>query len=93
MFLIFTLTAASWPVRLILQSDLCFVFFLHYAFFVCCDLYSRSTSTSPKNASVTEELTLAIVVIPVSWGVMFAQSLQDELVVHEALDWFEKKGI
>lgn len=40
-----------------------------------------------------ETLTLAVVVIPVSRGVMLAESLQDELVVHEALDGFQQERV
>lgn len=38
-------------------------------------------------------LTFAVVKVPVSGGVMLAQSLQDELVVHEALDGLQQEGV
>lgn len=39
------------------------------------------------------ELTLAVVVIAVCGRVMLAQSLQDEFVVHEALDGLEQECV
>jgi len=38
-------------------------------------------------------LTLAVIVIAVAGRVMLAQSLQDELVVHEALDGLEQERV
>lgn len=38
-------------------------------------------------------LTLAVPVIPVSGGIMLAESLQDELVVHQTLDGFQQEGV
>lgn len=40
-----------------------------------------------------EDLTLAVVVIAVGGRIMLAQSLQDELVVHEALDGLEQECV
>lgn len=38
-------------------------------------------------------LTLAVPVVSVRGGIMLAESLQDELVVHQTLDGFKQEGV
>lgn len=70
----------------------------HKTRFVTLHLHSYSLSNK-FNTTISEtlvhkiELTLAVIVISVYGRIMFAQSLQNELVVHEALDGLKQECV